>query len=55
MTNQPTFDNNASLESSAKKLRKAYDPPKLIIIETMEIKGGVSNLQESDGGGFVDS
>ncbi len=53
MTNQLSGDNDAPLELSADKPRKPYQPPQLILLETVEIKGGALNLQEADGTGFV--
>lgn len=33
--------------------KRPYTPPVLSILETHDIAGGTTNLQEADGGGFV--
>jgi hypothetical protein len=54
MTDKPTQGKMNPLESSVENLLNPYQPPKLMILETSEIEGGVNNLQEGDGGtGFV--
>ena len=43
--------NDAIGDVQVKKL--PYSPPTLSLLETDEIAGGVGNLQEADGTGFV--